>query len=100
MIIESHRAVMSGRKTGKWIAERTGVKIVGPITAENYAASTVLITWPVTMGVRAATMPGRFRWNSLIDRIEASSTRDRISPRGPNERDISRGGTELNSCTM
>ena len=35
MIIESHRAVMSGRKTGKWIAERTGVKIVGPTTAEN-----------------------------------------------------------------
>jgi hypothetical protein len=38
MIIESHRAVMSGRKTGRWIAERTDMKIVGPIAAGNYAA--------------------------------------------------------------
>jgi len=38
MIIESHRAVMSGRKTGKWIAERTGVKTVAPTAVGNYAA--------------------------------------------------------------
>jgi hypothetical protein len=98
MIIESHRAVMSGRKTGRWIAERTGVKIIGPIAAGNYAASTVPITWPVIMVSRGAIMPERFRWISPIDRSELISTRDRISWRGPNERD-DRGGTELNSCT-
>ena len=99
MIIESHRAVTAGRKTGRWIAERTGMKIVGPVTAENYEASTVPITWPAITGEKGAIMPGRFRWISPIDRIEVSSTRDRISPRGPNERDI-RGGTELNGCAM
>ena len=99
MIIESHRAVMSGRKTGRWIDERTGVKIVGPIAAGNYAASTVPITWPVIMVSRGVIMPEWFRWISPIDRSEVSSTRDRISWRGLNERD-DRGGTELKSCTM
>jgi len=87
MIIESHRAVMSGRKT------------VEPIVAGNYVAPTVPITWPVIMVSRGVIMPAWFRWISPIDRSEVSSTRDRISWRGPNERD-DRGGTELKSCTM
>ena len=86
MIIESHRAVMSGRK------------IVDPIAAGNYAASTVPITWPVIMVSRGVIMPEWFRRNSPIDRSELSSTRDQISWRGLSERD-DRGGTELNSCT-
>jgi hypothetical protein len=98
MIIEFHRAVMSGRKIGRWIAEKTGMKIVVPIVAGNCAAWTVLITWPVTMGGRGAIMPGRLRWISSIDQTGLTSTRDRIMWRGLKERD-ERGGTELNHCS-
>jgi len=97
MIIEFPRAVMSGRKTGRWIAERAGMKIVGPIVAENYAASTVPIIWPVIMGERDAILLERFRWISSIDQTELTSTRDRISWRGRIGRG-DRGGTELNGC--
>jgi hypothetical protein len=89
MIIECHRAVMSGRKTG--------MKIVGPIVAGNCVAWTVPITWPVTMGGRGAIMLERFRWISSIDQTGLISTRDRIRWRGRIERD-ERAGTELNGC--
>ena len=89
MIIEFHRPVMSGRKTD--------MKIVGPIVAGNYAAWTVPIAWPVIMGGKGAILLERFRWISSIDQTELTSTRDRISWRGRNERD-DRGGTELNGC--
>ena len=82
MIVESHRQVMSDRKTGRPIAGETAMKIVGLIPEENSGASTVPTTWLAIAGERGATMPERFRWISPIDR---------------NERDI-RDGTELNSC--
>jgi hypothetical protein len=89
MMIEFHRSVMSGRKTG--------MKIVGPTVAGNYAAWTVPVTWPVTMGGKGAILLERFRWISSIDQTELTSTRDRIRWRGRKEKD-ERAGTELNGC--
>ena len=94
-IIEWAMLVIYARKTGRQIAERIGVKIDGLTPVENSVVSTVPTAWQVSMGVRGAKMPGRFRWIGITVRSELSSTRDR---RGRNERD-DREGTKPNSCT-